>query len=821
MQDLKSIVKEQKTQSSFIQKLMSYDIFAGITSVIISQIYCWATQILTTEIFIFNVFVCLLFSSFYLLLRKQKILIVALLLTIFPSILVSIMVFFLKAPFSALILIPISINAIIFFPDAKLFSRTLAIFIFLFAVVLWISELPQIESILENSVLVFQMVFNLIIFIMFTFYKVVSLLMLSQFEHNLQEQSEQRLREFLTYSSEGIFNIRFQQPISLQTNIEQQIEDIKAYGYIQECNEAFAKLYGIGNASLIQGKNIGEINQVLWQNAGAPYYEQFAASGFRTSQTNVAYRNLLKEKKYISQSIVGIVKDQQLHGVWGIQQDVTEKVETQNSLIQNEEYLKTVLNSLRDSIWTIDKDCKLTGFNDYWIQELSQIGYPMPTIGETAVNYATPATIGRWVEWYESALSGQYIEGELEYLIQGQPHHCLVTITPSFDKNEAVNGAVVYAKDITKIKTAQDQLRQSEERYRSIFENSRLGICTSKGMEITRVNPAFANMTGYETSEIIGAPPTILISEDQHLALQQVIDNLKFGITKSADFELQFTRKDGSYMDGYVQMRGVYDQTGRYKESITTITDISKIKEASKALEEKNQSLEKYIESNMQLENFAYLASHDLKAPIRTILSFTQILHKKLQGRIDDKEQQFLDYIMNGAKGMDQLVYSLLEYSKVNSQKTNKDIIRLRELLDSVLEDLRANIEETDAEIILSFIPTAIFGDHVQIRQLFQNLIANAIKFRKKEEPLFVEIKAFEEANHWRFEVQDNGIGIDESFHDKIFQLFRKLHGPKDYEGTGIGLALCKKVVEQHGGEISLQSKLGEGTTFIFTIAKK
>ena len=730
------------------------------------------------------------------------------------------MIFFLYSPFTSILIIPISINALLFFPDNKRFGRVVASTLFIFACSLWIIELPHLAEILQDQIMVKKMIFNVSIFVFFTFYKIVSLLRLSQFEYDLQKKSEKSLREFLTYSSEAIFKVEFKKPISLNQSLENQVKDILAVGYLKESNHAFSELYAIDSSINLKGLGIGEVNKKVWQNQGTELYKTLAKSNYQISKSKIPITNLKNEQRFISNSIFGIIKGQKLFGLWGIQSDITKATNTELALQKNESYLSSVLNNLKDSLWTIDKDYKLTGFNKTWTNMLHQKGLPAPKVGENILNYVHQEYIPFWKKAFQAALLGENIEHSLSFPMNGAPHYCLLNVSPIINADKQISGALVCATNISKIKNAEHALRQSEERYRTIFENSGLGICTSNGVQITKVNPAFAEMVGYQTHELVNNSPKLIVEEHLLKDLENTMTNIKSGEISSADFELNFIRKDQSILHGYIRMRGIYDGSGKYKESITTITDITTIKRAQKALEEKNTSLEKYIESNMQLENFAYLASHDLKAPIRTILGFTQILSKKLNNQLDDKERQYFDYIMKGAKGMDRLIHKLLEYSKVNTQKVEKDIIILPDLIDNVLEDLRVSIEESKAKIITSCIPKAIFGDYVQIKQLLQNLIANAIKFRKKKEPPFIEIKAMEEINYWRFEVEDNGIGISPSFHDKIFQLFRKLHGPKDYEGTGIGLALCKKVVELHGGKISLQSIPEQGTTFIFTIAK-
>ena len=236
-------------------------------------------------------------------------------------------------------------------------------------------------------------------------------------------------------------------------------------------------------------------------------------------------------------------------------------------------------------------------------------------------------------------------------------------------------------------------------------------------------------------------------------------------------------------------------------------------------LNEKNQKLERYIESNMQLENFAYIASHDLKAPIRTIISFSQLLARSLKGKLDKNSSEYLEFIVSASRNMKELIEDLLAYSIIDGQPFQPTTIKLENLLTIVTSELYSTIEEQEAIVKWKNMPV-ITGDYTKLKQLFQNLIANAIKFRKKEEAPIVKIKCKEKKNYWKCSVKDNGIGVKEEHFENIFALFQKLHTKVEYEGTGLGLAICKKIIEKHNGKIWIESEYGVGTTFHFTIPK-
>ena len=237
-------------------------------------------------------------------------------------------------------------------------------------------------------------------------------------------------------------------------------------------------------------------------------------------------------------------------------------------------------------------------------------------------------------------------------------------------------------------------------------------------------------------------------------------------------------------------------------------------------MEEQKKQLHRYKDSNVQLENFAYIASHDLREPVRTINNFTQLLARKMGDKLNDEEEEYFQFIKDGVNNMDLLINDLLTYSRVNTGEHIAEDVNLSNLMLIILNGLNQNIKEQEAEIVQENIPDFILGNKTKIKQLFQNLIANAIKFRKSDVTPKVVISGAEDNTHWKFSISDNGIGIKKEYFDKIFMIFKKLHSKHEFQGSGIGLAICKKIVEQHDGEIWVESNEQEGTTFFFTISK-
>jgi signal transduction histidine kinase len=221
--------------------------------------------------------------------------------------------------------------------------------------------------------------------------------------------------------------------------------------------------------------------------------------------------------------------------------------------------------------------------------------------------------------------------------------------------------------------------------------------------------------------------------------------------------------------------------------------------------------------SNGELEQFAYVASHDLQEPLRMISSYTQLLRRRYAGKLDATADEFIGYAVDGTKRMQALINDLLHYSRVTSTAKPMGTTDLEVAFKDTMKDLEIRIEDCAATITHDALPT-LQADEVQIRQLLINLIANGMKFQEAGHKPEIHVSVTRDGNDWRFGVKDNGIGIDPRYFDNLFQIFRRLHSRDEYPGTGIGLAVCKKIIERHGGRIWVESALGEGATFLFTL---
>lgn len=242
---------------------------------------------------------------------------------------------------------------------------------------------------------------------------------------------------------------------------------------------------------------------------------------------------------------------------------------------------------------------------------------------------------------------------------------------------------------------------------------------------------------------------------------------------------------------------------------------------SSKELNEKNHQIEaqklELERSNTELEHFAYIASHDLQEPLRTVQSYLQLIKRRYGSKLDQDAEEFMAFAVEGATRMRQLIEDLLTYARVASRAKPLEVTAVGDVVDEVVKSLEVRLKEKDAVIEKDDLPT-VMADRRQLGQLLQNLIANAVKFQQKGSTPRVRIAAEKKGDEWIVSVKDNGIGIKPEYQEKIFVLFQRLHSREEYDGTGVGLAVCKKIVERHGGRIWVKSQLGEGATFFFTL---
>lgn len=326
-------------------------------------------------------------------------------------------------------------------------------------------------------------------------------------------------------------------------------------------------------------------------------------------------------------------------------------------------------------------------------------------------------------------------------------------------------------------------------------------------------NKEAEKIKGYTADEIIGHSFSVFYSEEsrRNKLPELLIEEAKQkGRSQHEGWRL---RKNGELFWAFVTLSAIYGDNSNVVGFSIFIRDLTAKRQLEKTTEEYARELEI---KNKELEQFVYIASHDLQEPLLTVKNFVELFKDEYKDVFDDNAKLYLQFIDRSTERMRNLIKGLLDYARLGGQQA-KTLVDCNALMDSLQNDLFSSINATGAEIHYANLPI-IYGFETAIRQLFQNLISNSLKFRRPEVKPQVYISATNQDDFWYFEFKDNGIGIEERYKEKVFVMFQRLHNVADYEGYGIGLSHCKKIVELHGGRIDVESVLNEGSTFSFTL---
>ncbi len=335
-------------------------------------------------------------------------------------------------------------------------------------------------------------------------------------------------------------------------------------------------------------------------------------------------------------------------------------------------------------------------------------------------------------------------------------------------------------------------------------------IITDTHGDIEWVNNTFSLLTARSKDDVLGRNLGFLFADGRNIYCELCS---KLNDANHHEVETWMYRKDGSEFPVELTLSAVRSDADMITHHVLEFSDITEFRHAREELALRTKELSR---SNQELEQFAYVASHDLQEPLRMVASYTQLIAQRYQGRLDADADEFIAYAVDGAIRMQAIINDLLVLSRVGTRTKSFAQVDSKAALDKALANLRLVIEETGASVVCDSLP-ALDADGSQLTQLFQNLIGNALKFRGDHSPC-VKIGAERKDEEWVFHVRDNGIGIAPEYFERIFLMFQRLHSKREYPGTGIGLTICKKIIERHNGRIWVTSEQGKGTAFYFTI---
>ncbi|MCE5267722.1 MAG: PAS domain S-box protein [Planctomycetaceae bacterium] len=524
-----------------------------------------------------------------------------------------------------------------------------------------------------------------------------------------------------------------------------------------------------------------------------------------------------------------------VQGVFAAARDVTERLRIERDIRAVSRYARGLLEASLDPLVTISPAGKITDVNEATV---SATGLPRQRlIGSDFSDYFTEPDRAR--QGYQRVLTDGLVHDYALTIRHVDGHTIDVLYNAVVYRNEAgqVQGVFATARDVTERNRTAAELekhrrhleelveqRTAELRYQLQLVQSIANeaaesiIVTDREGRVTFLNPEAQRTFQFTAEDAFGQVFHDLTHHHRTDGSLYPAQDCPLHTVYTAgetvrDHEDVFFRKDGSAMAVECSSAPL-EVAGHRIGGVLIARDITERKRAEETL---RKAADQLARSNEELEQFAYVASHDLQEPLRVISGYVQLIDHKYKGRLDADGDQFLHYITDGATRMRQLITDLLDYSRVGTRGKALQPTDLKKVLGRVEADLKGVIDESGAAIKCRPLPT-VLGDETQLARLFQNLIGNAIKFRNQRPPE-IEISASRDGDHWTLAVRDNGIGIEPQYWERIFVIFQRLHTRQKYPGTGIGLAICKRIVERHGGTIWLDSQPGDGTTFYFTLS--
>lgn len=499
-----------------------------------------------------------------------------------------------------------------------------------------------------------------------------------------------------------------------------------------------------------------------------------------------------------------------------IVEDISASKQMEAILASNERTMQLFVEHTPAAVAMFDNDMRYMLVSKRWITDYNL--QEQDIIGRTHYEvFPEIEGIEEWKSDHQRVLSGEIIKNDQDGFERedGSMDWVRYELHPWRDRNGVIGGLIMFTEVITEKVNLQLAVEAHKERLSTIFDNIKdiVSLHDSNGLYL-ELSPSVKHITGYEPEELIGKSPFDFWHPEDVEKLKGEAAAVSFEMQLvGTEIEYRYRHRDGHYLwlQSHFERINVDGRDLEYASSSRDITESYKVRT------ELNKSLDALGRSNQELKTFAYVASHDLQEPLRVITSYLQLLQRRFSESIDEKAEQYIEHTVDAAGRMKTLINDLLTLSRIETTKLSAEEVDPQKVIQDVEYDMQLKINETQAQIDVSDLPK-VKVDRGQLRQLLQNLIANSIKFQSEGSVPQVKISARVSKGMAEFKVEDNGIGIEAEFHSRIFTIFQRLHSRTAYAGTGIGLAIAKKIVERHGGEIWIEEKDTPGVTFKFTL---
>jgi len=648
--------------------------------------------------------------------------------------------------------------------------------------------------------------------------------------------SEQRYRDFISHSHEGLWRIELERPLPADLLEPEMTAWLLKYAYCAECNLAHARNLGFSTPEEVVGKRLGDLIPA-WDAGRQASLRIPTGDGFRSRTFESEGLDKDGNRLALLRTEVPIVEDGKLVRIWGITRDLTDLKRAEEAWRESDARLRLVVSQIPAIVWSTDLEMRLTSHLGAGLQALGLeanqvLGLPVDQCVSRLGIQPEPPDPRR-------ALRGESLK--YEAVIGGRTYD--VQLGPLRNVAGEITGILGIALDISERKRAEMALRESEDRFRAIFENAGIGMALGdlEGHAI-KSNAALQEMLGYTGEELRRLAFTEYTHPDDRELDWNLFRELGEGRRDRYDIEKRDIRKDGQVRWIHLTVSVVKDREGAPKYAIGMVEDISERKRAEDRLCQLNAELEHRVAerthqlrvtnreleirnreltaSNQDLEAFSYSVAHDLRAPLRQIQGFSRLLLEDHRAKLAPEAQEFLRDIAAGTRHMGRLIDDLLELSRIGRRELNLEVTGLASVVEGVRQDLAHETGRRDVRWQISELPF-VECDAALVKLVFSNLLSNALKYTKHRKPAVIEIGQTPSGGPPVVFVKDNGVGFNMRHAGKLFGVFQRLHRREDFDGTGVGLATVKRIVQKHGGRIWVEAELDKGATFYFTLADR